>query len=205
MLLDPGQVQAALFARTASAEALREGASPPLLGEPVRRRAAVAIIFRTGENQSELLVIERATHPGDPWSGHLAFPGGRSDPNDRDAVRTAVRETREELGLDLDRHGTLLGALEPISTAGTGLPELTIAPFVFALADQPELRADPAEVASVFWVPLGPLLRGERDTILQITRQRTRHRMPGFDVEGRVLWGLSYRMLQSLFALLHEH
>lgn len=169
-----------------------------------RNEAAVAVIFRTGKNQSEVLVIERAQHHGDPWSGHLAFPGGRREPRDTDPLATAIRETREELGLDLLAHGRLLGSLEPVSTRGTGLPNLTIAPFAFSLETEAELRADPGEVASVFWVPLGPLVRGERDTTVQLERQSKRYQLPAFAVEGRVLWGLSYRMLQSFFALLHE-
>jgi 8-oxo-dGTP pyrophosphatase MutT (NUDIX family) len=204
MLLDLGQVEALLQARNASVPANEGSSTAPGTEDSSSGGAAVAIIFRTGENQSEVLVIERAQQLGDPWSGHLAFPGGRHETNDPDPLFTAIRETREELGLDLQRHGRLLGALEPVSTRGTGLPNLTIAPFAFSLGASSELRVDPAEVASVFWVPLGPLLRGERDTILELEPQSARHRMPAFDVEGRVLWGLSYRMLQSFFALLHD-
>lgn len=197
MLLDLALVQAALEARAALGATRRDTAK----FEP---RAAVAVIFRNGGNGSELLVIERATHERDPWSGHLAFPGGRSDPGDRDSLATAKRETLEELGLDLDRHGRFLGALEPISTRGTGLEPLSISPFAFSVESVPELVVDPHEVAGVFWVPLGPLLRGERNTSFEVARGAERWRMPGYEVEGRVLWGLSYRMLRSFFALLNE-
>lgn len=204
MLLDLGRVQSVLQARNTSARGAREVAGTAASALVDAGRAAVAVIFRNGENQSEVLVIERAQHGDDPWSGHLAFPGGRHDPGDRDSLYTAIRETKEELGLDLGAHGRLLGELEPVSTRGSGLPNLVIAPFAFALDTSAELVVDAREVASVFWVPLGPLLRGERDTMFEFERQSSRYRMPAFDVEGRFLWGLSYRMLQSFFALLHE-
>lgn len=202
MLLDLGLVQATLQARTPNEPGVAARSSAAI-GEVADPLAAVAVIFRTGENGSELLVIERALHDRDPWSGHLAFPGGRSEPGDASALFTAKRETQEELALDLDRDATLLGALEPVSTRNTGLAPLSIAPFAFAIRGEPRLTPHPREVANVFWVPVGPLLRGERDTTIVVARRDARYTMPGYDVEGRVLWGLSYQMLRSFFALLH--
>jgi 8-oxo-dGTP pyrophosphatase MutT (NUDIX family) len=195
MLLDLVLVQAALEARTSASRGLEQDQGRVSAAHQPAPRAAVAVIFRTGGNGSELLVIERAQHEADPWSGHLAFPGGRSEPGDHDTLFTAKRETLEELGLDLDGQGRLLGALDPVSTRGSGLPDLSISPFAFALNQQPQLNLESSEVASVFWVPIGPLLRGERDTTLLLQRGAERWQMPGYDVEGRVLWGLSYRMV----------
>jgi 8-oxo-dGTP pyrophosphatase MutT (NUDIX family) len=160
--------------------------------------------LRTGENATELLVIERATHERDPWSGHLAFPGGRAEVGDADGRHTAIRETREELGLDLQLHGRFLGAWDSVRSAGPGLPNLQIEPYAFAVERVPPLRPDPREVQRVFWVPVGPLLRGECDTSVEIRRRNQRFSMPGYEVEDRVLWGLSYRMLRSFFNLVHE-
>jgi 8-oxo-dGTP pyrophosphatase MutT (NUDIX family) len=201
MLLDLALVQAALEARAGASSDDDATEAETTTFAPT---AAVAVIFRSGGNGSELLVIERAKHEGDPWSGHLAFPGGRSEAGDPDALATAKRETREELGLDLDQHGRLLGALAPISTQGTGLEPLSISPFAFSVDRLPQLALASSEVAGIFWVPIGPLLRGERNTHFEVARGSERWRMPGYDVEGRVLWGLSYRMLRSFFALLNE-
>jgi hypothetical protein len=70
-------------------ESLSEGPAPG--------RAAVAIVLRDVEDGPQVLLIRRAEHVGDPWSGHMAFPGGREDPEDESLLATAIRETREEL------------------------------------------------------------------------------------------------------------
>src|SRR5262245_34151321 len=72
-------------------------------------RAAVAAILLPRDDTFEILLIRRAERPTDLWSGHMAFPGGRRSPEDRDLLATAVRETEEEVGLDLARHGELVG------------------------------------------------------------------------------------------------
>lgn len=162
--------------------------------------AAVAVILRQQKNELEVLVIERSRHANDPWSGHLAFPGGRRDPADASLQATAVRETLEEVGLDLSRDAEFLGALDH-RTAHV-VPELVVAPFVYAVRGTPAQRLEPSEVERLFWVPLTPLWQGERGTILRIERAGVPLDMPGFDVEGRVLWGLSYQMLRSLLAVL---
>jgi hypothetical protein len=76
-------------------------------------RAAVAVLLRapTVRDEAEVFFIERAVRAGDPWSGHMAFPGGRRDPGDVDLRATAVRETREEVGIDLERDATLIARL----------------------------------------------------------------------------------------------
>lgn len=164
------------------------------------RFAAVAIILRQRKNELEVLVIERSHHAHDPWSGHLAFPGGRRDPEDTSLQATAVRETLEEVGLDLNRDAEFLGALDHRTTHV--VPELVVAPFVYAVRGDPPQRVEPSEVERLFWVPLTPLWQGERRTTLRFERAGVPLEMPGFDVEGRILWGLSYQMLRSLLAVL---
>ena len=83
--------------------------------EPGVRKAAVALIFRTGQDGSpELLFIKRAEYPGDPWSGQIAFPGGREESGDSSLLETATRETREETGIDLGREGLIIGVLDDL-------------------------------------------------------------------------------------------
>jgi 8-oxo-dGTP pyrophosphatase MutT (NUDIX family) len=167
------------------------------------KRAAVAAVLRqVGEDEPEILLIRRAEHPEDPWSGHMAFPGGRHDPTDRDLLHTAVRETDEELGLALDRHARLLGRLEDIPAVARGRRTgLIISPFVFELVGEPDLVPN-HEVAEALWAPLGPMLRGEIATVRPYEHEGQRYEMPAFDVEGRVVWGLTYHMLGRLLDLL---
>ncbi|HJL20604.1 MAG TPA: CoA pyrophosphatase [Polyangiaceae bacterium LLY-WYZ-15_(1-7)] len=161
------------------------------------KRAAVATVLRPRGGELEGLFIRRAEHPDDPWSGHMAFPGGRQDPEDATLLDTARRETLEEVGLDLGR-AALLGPLDDVQTHRKGL---IVRPYVFALEGEPALEGN-YEVAEVLWVPLGPLLRGERDTTYPLERDGQTWRFPAYDADGRIIWGLTYRMLQLLFRLL---
>ena len=84
----------------------------PVLVEPLDSHAAVALIVDTARSTQDpdIVFIERAAHEGDPWSGHVAFPGGRCESEDDGPSATAVSETREEIGIDLSV-GHLLGRL----------------------------------------------------------------------------------------------
>ncbi len=159
------------------------------------RRAAVAAVFALDNGSPEVLLMRRSEHPQDPWSGHVSFPGGRHEESDADLLATALRETHEELGLDLGAHGELLTSLSPVAAVGRGrvLP-MDITPFVFQLQGQPELTVgDEAEEA--FWLPLLPVIRGELDTTYAYRKDTTTRHLPAWDFEGRVIWGLTYRML----------
>src|SRR5579884_3649741 len=103
----------------------------PIALEGPMRYAAIALVLRTSASgEPELLMIRRAEYENDPWSGHIACPGGRMDPTDRDLQQTAVRETWEETGIDLARDGVILGTLDDITPRTPSLPPLVIRPFV---------------------------------------------------------------------------
>ena len=108
-----------------------------------RRLAAIALVLRPGrgsgdEADPELLMIKRAEAERDPWSGHVACPGGRMEPGDHDLEQTAIRETWEETGVDLARDGRVLGALDDISPRTPTLPPIIVRPFVAVV--KPELE-----------------------------------------------------------------
>ncbi len=190
-----------------SVRALRRALSPTLAiarpGVPEGRPAAVAAILREGaaEVGPEVLLIRRAEREGDPWSGHMAFPGGRYEPRDPDLLRTAIRETCEEIGLDLDAHARLVGVLEDQDATGRrGRAPMPIRPFVFELQRDADLRPN-EEVTEVIWAPIAPLLRGERASSIDVDWEKNRYTLPAYDLDGRIVWGLTYRMLQALFEL----
>ena len=166
------------------------------------RRAAVALIFRTGESgMPELLFIRRADYPSDPWSGQVAFPGGREETGDANLANTAIRETREETGLDLDCDGTVIGMLDDLRPTTTRLPDIIVRPYVVLLKQVRELLLSD-EVAMAFWVPLESLRRGEswRDTTVLARGVQMNRR--AFHHQGQVIWGMTERILAQLLALL---
>ena len=176
---------------------------PVALDAPGAARAAVAVVLREAEQGAEFVVIHRSHRRNDPWSGHMALPGGHRDPVDRDLFTTAVRETREEVGIDLERHAQLLGNLDDLRAIGGGRPlDLIITPFVCAVTAAVQLTPNQREVQSAFWVPLASLRHDE-------TRGAFRHRLGGQDIEhpafvyrGHTIWGLTHRILSSLLDLL---
>lgn len=162
--------------------------------------AAVACILRNPE-ALEVLLIRRTEVPGDPWSGHMAFPGGRMEPGDPDLLATAVRETREEVGIDLETSAELLGHLDDLQAMAKGQPvDLIIRPFVFWL-DHPSLLTPNDEVAEALWSPLDPLVQGKADTTRPYPFRGQTLDLPAYAVGPHIVWGLTYRMLRSLFAL----
>jgi 8-oxo-dGTP pyrophosphatase MutT (NUDIX family) len=178
---------------------------PPMTIDAARSRAAVAAVLRAQGEQTQVLLIRRAEHPGDPWSGHMAFPGGRFDEGDADLVHTVTRETLEELQLDLQAQAQLIGRLDDIPAYARGVATgLVVAPFVFWLpgTEGPVLQPN-HEVAEALWAELGPMIGGHSLTTLDYPHDGMVLKMPGFQVGERVVWGLTYLMLQSLLSRLH--
>src|ERR1051325_801401 len=107
-------------------------------------RAAVGMLLKPHERDLHVLFIHRAHHPLDPWSGHMAFPGGRQDPEDPDLWITVHRETREEVGIDLDRHGEYLGRLTELQAMARGRPtNMIVSPFVYLVSPEVSPNLDP--------------------------------------------------------------
>jgi 8-oxo-dGTP pyrophosphatase MutT (NUDIX family) len=166
------------------------------------RKAAVALIFRAGEDGSpELLFIKRADYAGDPWSGQIAFPGGRAESGDCSLEETATRETREETGIDLAHEGLIIGVLDDLRPRTVRLPPVVVRPFVAVLERDAPLELSP-EVALAFWVPFGRLRAREswqQDTVfargVQINARVFRH-------HDHVIWGMTERILAQLLELL---
>jgi len=121
------------------------------------QQAAVALILRDHEGEAEVLMIKRAEHPHDPWSGQLALPGGRVDAGDRDLKETVVRETGEEVGIDLDGDDRFLGRLDTVSPATPRLPPIVITPLVALAPPDATPQPNPEEVEEAFWLPVALL------------------------------------------------
>jgi len=167
----------------------------------VQRRAAIAAVVRPGPSSLELLLIRRAERDGDPWSGHMALPGGHHERHDTDLLATVRRETLEEVGLDLHAH-ELIGPLDEHGASVQGVfSGLLLAPFVFALRHDVELRLN-HEVAEAIWAPLAPMMSGASAVFKELEREGRAMRFPGFSVGDQIVWGLTHRVLLNFFELL---
>ncbi len=159
--------------------------------------SAVALILVPAPSGLEALFIRRAERAGDPWSGHMALPGGRRDPGDADRLDTALRETAEEVGVTLPPDA-LLGVLDDLHPRTPTLPPLVIRPFVFGLPRRPRTRLSD-EVAGVRWFALADLPAAAAVAAVTVRGRRTR--VPCFKPGGAVIWGLTYRILEGFLAL----
>lgn len=162
--------------------------------------AAVAMVFRpTSDSSLDLLMIHRAEHPKDPWSGHMAFPGGRIDSADKSALHGAIREVREELGLVLN-NATLLGELEPLTVPPRVLnTEMWVRAFVFYADNLPQPEPN-EEVQAVHWFDFNRFEENEG-------RGEFRYHGHGYDIllpevrlEGCRIWGMSLRLIDDLIS-----
>ncbi|GCF85512.1 coenzyme A pyrophosphatase [Geobacter sp. SVR] len=171
---------------------------PPRIIEPGgRARAAVALILRDESNGLNGLFIERSSNENDPWSGHIALPGGRAEESDRGPRHTAERETQEEIGLNLSA-ARYLGRLSDIAPGGLNI---VISCFVYAVTEEPILYPDRHEIAEVSWFPVGELDRAARHSHVEFMFRGRMRRFPAVEMwreNKQQMWGITYRLLRNL-------
>jgi 8-oxo-dGTP pyrophosphatase MutT (NUDIX family) len=161
-------------------------------------RAAVSVVF--APDPDAILFIRRAERADDPWSGHMSFPGGRSDEGDQDLLATAMRETEEEVGVRL-RPDQLLGALDDVAPRRTQLPPIMVRPYVFALDHKPALVLN-QEAAEAVWAPVHELERPEASYMMTLQAGESERSYPAYRLGQRVVWGMTERIVTPLLALL---
>jgi len=181
-----------VITRAAVRRALRDH-RPQVADAPDARPAAVALVLLEGRQGLEILLIRRAERADDPWSGHIALPGGRYDGGDRDLEATAIRETREETGVDLSG-AERLGVLDDLYPRTPALPPVVVRPFVFALARRsPLVPSD--EVQRAFWLPLVRLSEPGVRREVTLTLGGAARVLPAYVVDDEMIWGMTERIL----------
>jgi 8-oxo-dGTP pyrophosphatase MutT (NUDIX family) len=167
----------------------------------VTKRSAVTIVLHSIDDELSVLMIERATREGDPWSGHMAFPGGRVDPTDAHSYDAALRECEEEVDLTVLDHGELIGRLSELPTHWRKdvRDKMYVTPFVFGLNSLPELTPN-YEVADTVWIPLNYLADQTNRQTFTWSNDEVSFDLPCYYYQGKKVWGLSLAMLDELMS-----
>lgn len=170
------------------------GHIPQQSDDPVRPRAAVALVLATGPDR--LLLIRRAERAGDPWSGHLALPGGRYQADDADLLTTAIRETGEETGVHLERDWCR-AQLDDLVPRTPTLPPIVVRPFVFLV---PEAVAPGVSTEVVYstWLPLAQLAAAGVFRARAVVVRGEPRVVEGYQLPEGFLWGMTERILSPV-------
>lgn len=162
------------------------------------REAGVALVLRPhGETDADLLLIRRAERAGDPWSGQVALPGGRYAATDTSLEDTALRETLEEVGLDIRANGTVLGALDELRPRTPALPPIIVRPFVCVVSEPAPLELN-YEVAASRWIPVSELFAPSARVQTAVEVRDLRLRVDAYVVDDYLVWGMTERIIFTL-------
>ena len=172
--------------------------SPEQSDDPTRRPAAVALIC--ARDPDAILIIRRAERVGDPWSGQMGLPGGRASVDDTDLMATAIRETREEVGVELDPMDCV-ATLDDLVPQTVLLPRIRVRPFVFLLDRHREVIPN-EEVAGAWWVTVESLLADGIYGVYEVRPGSLVMDRPGYRLQDGVIWGMTERILTPFFELL---
>jgi 8-oxo-dGTP pyrophosphatase MutT (NUDIX family) len=161
-----------------------------------KKLAAVSVIV-ADEAKPKTLLIRRAEHSDDPWSGQVAFPGGKTGSDDKSARDTAVRETKEEVSIDLAKEARFAGYFVPFRTHTSSMD---VIPVVFLLEREVEVTPN-LEVSSYKWVGLDEFLQPRSASIHELQFKGFTREMPAFTLGDYVIWGLTHRIISSLLGV----
>ncbi len=170
--------------------------------EAADRHAAVTLLVRPRGRDLEVLFVRRAEVPGDPWSGHMALPGGHRDAADSDLLETARRETREEVGLDLPR-SAFLGRLDDLHPVTRRIPSILISPFVAWHGEDVRVSTN-SEVQYHVWAPLDALRDPARRSEVRYPDGGRKLVWPSILYEGDSIWGLTHRVVMNFLDIITE-
>lgn len=170
------------------------GRAPKIVEDPALSRAAVALVVVP--DPDAVLLIRRAERVGDPWSGQMGLPGGRSGRGDEDLLQTAIRETREEVGITLSPR-EMTGMLDDLAPRSPHLPPLMVRPFVFTLAQRPVVIPN-VEVADHLWVEWDRLIHPDAYRPFSIRLGDAIREFPAYHVSPVPIWGMTERILAPL-------
>ncbi len=156
--------------------------------------AAVALILRKRNKDLEALFVKRVISESDPWSGQIALPGGKFEVADGDLRGTVLRETMEEVGVDILRCCRILGIMRVSRTVVR--PAMKILPFVVFEENRSLIRLNTRELQTHHWVSLQKLSESRSSAAFSFGK------FPAYVIGEVVIWGMTYRILERLFRLM---
>jgi len=164
------------------------------LSEEQGANAAVAVLLKQEKEDFSVFFVKRVENAADPWSGQMAFPGGKREEKDVNLKQTVVRETLEETGINLLDGCRFLGVLTTLQSRPR--PDLRILPFVVLVEHEPRVRLNRKELEDFCWIPFEELVQSK--TLVEFDSGE----FPACSVRNRVIWGLTYRILENLFTVI---
>jgi 8-oxo-dGTP pyrophosphatase MutT (NUDIX family) len=176
---------------------------PVLRDEQSLISASVALILRDTDSGTEVLMMQRAKHERDPWSGQMSFPGGKIEASDDSSKSAAIREAQEEVGVELT-DDDYLGRLDDLcGLKVNGVFSVHVRCFVFKPTQDIILNAN-HEVAELVWLPLA-FLEDPYNAYAFTHPKDPSLSMPSVMIDNskeQILWGMSLRMIMNLYSLL---
>ncbi len=166
------------------------------------QRAAVSIILRQHDSQLQFLMMQRSVHEGDPWSGQMAFPGGKKDVDDAHITETAQREAYEEMGIPhhgIERIGRLSDILARPYRALKN--PMVVSPLLFKQLEDFKPQTN-EEVADWLWLPVEYFQELKNRKSLTIEKAGLKHELPCYYYQDKCVWGLSLLMIDELLLAL---
>lgn len=160
--------------------------------------SAVLMILSKKNDEYGINFIKRTSFPGDAFSGHIAFPGGKRKKSDKSPLATAVRETKEEVGINICDCGEILGSLDTVKPFTRPVKHFVVKPYVAALIKDVEFKKN-YEVEEIFWVSIKHLMDGKNRRIRTKKREGLKIYDYVFNYEDYIIWGLTGRILNQFF------
>lgn len=169
------------------------------LKELKAKRAGVMVLLFQKRSNWHTLLIRRPSYPG-VHSDQIAFPGGKSEPQDPDLLRTAERETEEEVGLN----PALIKHLGPLSPLYIPPSNFMVHPFVGVLDGPQKWMPQEDEVAEVIEMPVERIIGSKNVDYYKVETRYGRMKVPAFEFQGHVIWGATGMMLAELGVALEQ-
>jgi 8-oxo-dGTP diphosphatase len=151
-------------------------------------KAAVVILLTCKNNEPAILFVNRVDHPKDPWSGQMALPGGKKELKDSTLKNTVIRETQEEVGINLKKC-QFLGVLYTENSVVK--PDMEILPFVVYCKEKPVVHVNTHELKEAVWISIPELVQNQKMAILPLGE------FPAFVVKEYTIWGVTYRIMKQ--------